>query len=182
MTQMHLRQHRRRPWIAATQSNHAKNTPKTKKQNEETQICQGHFWVFCWKCRMNKYNFPEVPTTPVLLDSEIEHMFLQSPRKTENIKSFLHFLLQDRCMQYLDKSQQCNDARTLMRLLDESMLEMLKKMATPFGDWNTLLVAWKQSMPDLERRLMNLHRYSKPSGGKRKTRKNCKSRKNRSRR
>ncbi len=47
------------------------------------------------------------------------------------------------------------------------MLEMLKKMATPFGDWNTLLVAWKQSLPDLERRLMNLYRYSKHIGGKR---------------
>lgn len=104
------------------------------------------------------YNFPDVPTTPVLLDSEIEHLFLNSSRKTENIKSFLHFLLRDRCMQYLDKSQSCNDARTMLRILDESMLEMLKHLAEPFGDWHELLVAWKQSMPDLERRLMNLHR------------------------
>ena len=118
------------------------------------------------------YNFPEVPTTPIISEKEIEHMFLQSSRKTENIKSFLHFLLQDRCANYLDRSQQCNDARTMMRIVDESMLEMLKNLASPFGDWPTLLVAWKQSLPDLERRLMNLHR-----GGRRSTKRSQKTRK-----
>jgi hypothetical protein len=50
-----------------------------------------------------------------------------------------------------------------MKLLGDSVLEMLETVASPFGNWRQLLYDWKQRMPELERRAIALR-----NGGTRK--------------